>query len=149
MLSVMVALNDHTVENGCLRIMPRSHHLGRVTHGLTGGQAGADAARLEHVLVRYSDEPVLLKAGDALFFHSNLFHASTANTSDGPRWSMISCFNTRSNNPTHEHHHPSYTPHDRWSDKSISDLAGRGIRDGDGTVFMDHDEDDSAKAEGQ
>ena len=38
MLSVMVALNEHTVANGCLHVMPRSHHLGRITHQLTGGQ---------------------------------------------------------------------------------------------------------------
>ena len=149
MVSVLIALNDHTVENGCLRVMPKTHHMGRVTHETTGGQAGADSARLEHIHQRYEDVPVTLSAGDVLFFHCNLFHASTANTSPDPRWSMISCFNARSNDPTHAHHHPCYTPHDRWSDRAIMDLAGVGIEDGDGTVFMDASEDKSSEGEGQ
>eukprot|EP00746_Dinoflagellata_sp_MGD_P000944 gnl/MRDRNA2_/MRDRNA2_101760_c0_seq1.p1 gnl/MRDRNA2_/MRDRNA2_101760_c0~~gnl/MRDRNA2_/MRDRNA2_101760_c0_seq1.p1 ORF type:complete len:328 (-),score=53.05 gnl/MRDRNA2_/MRDRNA2_101760_c0_seq1:167-1150(-) len=149
MLSCMVALNDHTLENGCLRVLQRSHHLGRVTHKLTGDQAGADPMRLPHILSKYSDEPVKLEAGDALFFHSNLFHASAANTSKGPRLSLIVCFNTRSNNPLVEHHHPCYTPHDRWPDTAVRDLQDLGIEYGDGTVFMDPDTDKSAKGEDQ
>ena len=38
-----------------------------------------------------------LKAGDVLFFHSNILHRSEANLSDKPRWSMISCYNRQSN----------------------------------------------------
>jgi len=147
MISCMIALNDHTIENGCLRILPRSHHLGRVTHGNVGGQAGAEPDRLKDILERYDDEPVLLKAGDALFFHANLFHASTANTSDGPRWSMISCFNTRSNNPTREHHHPRYTPHDRWPDSAIRDLQDVNIMPGDGTTWYEQLSDSSVKGD--
>jgi ectoine hydroxylase-related dioxygenase (phytanoyl-CoA dioxygenase family) len=40
---------------------------------------------------------VELKAGDILFFHSNLLHRSEANLSDEARWSMISCYNRASN----------------------------------------------------
>lgn len=147
MISCMVALNDHTVENGCLQILPRSHHLGRVTHGLTGGQAGADPERLTSIVDRYEDEPVLLEAGDALFFHSNLFHASTVNTSDGPRWSIICCYNTRSNEPTREHHHPCYTPHDRWPDSAICDLKDTNISEGDGTVWWVPESDSSVEGD--
>lgn len=38
-----------------------------------------------------------LKAGDVLFFHSNILHRSEANLSDKPRWSMISCYNRQAN----------------------------------------------------
>ena len=40
---------------------------------------------------------VEIKAGDILFFHSNLLHRSEANLSDQARWSMISCYNRASN----------------------------------------------------
>jgi hypothetical protein len=55
--------------------------------------------------VHFEAEP-----GDALFFHSNLMHASSANTSDHPRWSLIMCYNTRKNDPFIESGHPRYTP---------------------------------------
>jgi hypothetical protein len=45
---------------------------------------------MEHVYVE-------IQPGDALFFHSNLLHRSEANTSDKPRWSIISCYNSLSN----------------------------------------------------
>jgi len=40
---------------------------------------------------------VEIEPGDALFFHSNILHRSEANTSDRPRWSIISCYNSLSN----------------------------------------------------
>jgi hypothetical protein len=40
---------------------------------------------------------VEIDPGDALFFHSNILHRSEANTSDKPRWSIISCYNSLSN----------------------------------------------------
>jgi hypothetical protein len=45
---------------------------------------------MEHVYVE-------LEPGDALFFHSNILHRSEGNTSDRPRWSIISCYNSLSN----------------------------------------------------
>jgi len=149
MLSVMTALNEHTVENGCLHVMPRSHHLGRITHALTGGQAGADMERVKLAEAKLGQVPVLLQPGDTLFFHSNLLHASPQNRSDGPRWSIISAYNTRSNDPFREHQHPRYTPLDRWDDASVLQLEGRGIAEGDGTVFMLPEQDTSAAGEGQ
>ena len=74
------------------------------------------------------------------------FHASRRNDSPGPRWSMITAYNARSNNPFREHHHPRYHPLDRWADAALMRLADVGISDGDGTIFMNHDEDRSAKA---
>ena len=149
MLSVMVALNEHTVENGCLHVMPRTHHLGRITHQLTGGQAGADMERVRLAEQQAGQVPVLLQPGDTLFFHCNLLHASPQNRSDGPRWSIITAYNAKSNDPFREHHHPRYTPLDRWHDETLLQLAGQGITEGDGTEFMRAAEDDSAKGEGQ
>ena len=45
----------------------------------------------------------------ALFFHSNLLHASALNASEKPRWALICCYNAASNYPYKSSHHPSYT----------------------------------------
>ena len=47
----------------------------------------------------FGQVPVLLNAGDTLFFHCNLLHASPQNKSDGPRWSIITAYAIRRVNP--------------------------------------------------
>ena len=43
--SAIVAIDRNTRENGAMRILTRSHKLGRLDHGVYGGQAGADPPR--------------------------------------------------------------------------------------------------------
>ena len=92
MLSVMVALNEHTEENGCLHVLRGSHALSCVNHQLTGGQIGADEDRVEHARATFEYVSCLLKPGDTLFFHSDTIHTSMPNESDGHRWSIISAY---------------------------------------------------------
>jgi ectoine hydroxylase len=99
MISCMIALDAATKENGCLKVIVGSHHLGRFDHGKRGNQAGADPERVEAAMkllpVHYCEMP----PGSALFFHCNTFHASEANTSDRPRRAYICCYNALSNAP--------------------------------------------------
>ena len=97
MMSVMVAITDANKENGCLQVIKGSHKLGRVEHGFAGEQNGAAQRYVDLSLKTMDLVYVDLKAGDVLFFHSNLLHRSEANLSDKPRWSMISCYNRASN----------------------------------------------------
>ncbi len=99
MLSVMVAFNRATVENGCLQVIKGSHKLGRVEHGFAGEQVGASQTMVDNCF-KLGMELVYaeLEPGDALFFHANTLHRSEANTSDKPRWSFISAYN-RSGGP--------------------------------------------------
>ena len=97
MMSVMVAITDANKENGCLQVIKGSHKLGRVEHGFAGEQVGAAQRYVDLALKTMDLVYVELKAGDVLFFHSNLLHRSEANLSDKPRWSMISCYNRASN----------------------------------------------------
>lgn len=97
MMSVMVAITDATVENGCLQVIKGSHKMGRVEHGFAGEQVGASQRYVDLALKTMEHVFVELKAGDVLFFHSNILHRSEANLSDKPRWSMISCYNRQSN----------------------------------------------------
>lgn len=99
LISCMVALDPATKANGCLKVIPGSHWLGRFDHGRVGQQSGADqervAAVIERLGVTYCEAP----AGSALFFHGNLFHASEPNLSDKHRRAYICCYNALSNVP--------------------------------------------------
>jgi len=97
LISVMVALTPANKENGCLQVIKGSHKLGRVNHGFSGEQVGADMVMVDNALKTMELVYSELNPGDALFFHSNLLHRSEANLSDHPRWSIISCFSSQSN----------------------------------------------------
>jgi ectoine hydroxylase-related dioxygenase (phytanoyl-CoA dioxygenase family) len=97
LISVMIALTKANKENGCLQVIRGSHKLGRVNHGFSGEQVGADMVMVNNALRTMELVYCELAPGDALIFHSNLLHRSEANLSDHPRWSIISCYNAQSN----------------------------------------------------
>ena len=97
LVSVMIALTEANKANGCLQVIKGSHKMGRVNHGFSGEQVGADMVMVDHALETMEHVYVEIEPGDALFFHSNILHRSEANTSDKPRWSIISCYNSLSN----------------------------------------------------
>ena len=97
LVSIMIALTEANRANGCVQVIKGSHKLGRVNHGFSGEQVGADMVMVNHCLKTMDHVYVELDPGDALFFHSNLLHRSEANLSDNPRWSLISCYNSLSN----------------------------------------------------
>jgi ectoine hydroxylase-related dioxygenase (phytanoyl-CoA dioxygenase family) len=97
LMSVMIALTKANKENGCLQVIRGSHKLGRVNHGFSGEQVGADMVMVNNALLTMDLVYCELEPGDALIFHSNLLHRSEANLSEYPRWSIISCYNAQSN----------------------------------------------------
>ena len=99
MASCLIGIDAATKENGCLQVVPGSHHLGRIDHGVVGNQTGADLERVEKILERMEVVYCELEPGDAFWFHSNVLHRSDANLSDNPRWSLICCYNAARNNP--------------------------------------------------
>jgi ectoine hydroxylase-related dioxygenase (phytanoyl-CoA dioxygenase family) len=123
MASCFIAVDRATRENGCLQVIPGSHHLGRMNHGKVGGQTGADPERVEAVLERLPVEYVEMEPGDALFFHGNLLHRSDQNTSPHPRWSLICCYNTKRNDPYKVSRHPNYSPLELLEDEQFASLA--------------------------
>lgn len=123
--SCLIAIDEATRENGCLQVLKGSHHIGRIDHGQTGDQTGADLERVEVARQRYDLVYVDLKPGSAVFFHSNLLHRSDRNHSDRPRWALICCYNTRGNSPYKPGRHPQYTPLEIWEDDQILPAAER------------------------
>jgi ectoine hydroxylase-related dioxygenase (phytanoyl-CoA dioxygenase family) len=93
----MIALTPANKENGCLQVIRGSHKMGRVNHGFSGEQVGADMVMVDNALKTMELVYAELQPGDALLFHSNLMHRSEANLSEHPRWSLISCYSSQSN----------------------------------------------------
>ena len=123
MASCMLAVDRATKANGCLQVLRGSHKMGRVEHGKTGGQVGADPVRVAAALARLELVYCEMESGDALFFHSNLLHRSDPNTSAEPRWSLICCYNTRHNDPFIENgRHPNYSSLDVWLDARVREF---------------------------
>ena len=80
LVTVSIALNEATVDNGCFNIIPRSHKEGLKQWGLIA------QAQDHEITNRQADQiDVPLKAGSALFFHSLLVHGSGPNKSCSPR----------------------------------------------------------------
>src|SRR5258708_209354 len=123
--SVFLAVDPATRENGCLQVIPYSHHLGRIDHVLTGDQAGADKERVDAILARLPLVHVEMEPSDARFFHPNLLHRSDQNKSEHSRWSMICCYNAARNDPYKKSHHPSYRRLEKWSDDMVQEVGQR------------------------
>ena len=147
LVSAFIAVDAATRENGCLQVIEGSHRCGRIDHQLTGDQAGADPERVEALLQRMKLIYVEMDPGDVLFFHSNLLHRSDQNRSQLPRWSMICCYNARSNDPYIDSHHPRYTPIDRLEDSAIKQIGVKRFGDDASDVaWLDPGRDASAKS---
>ncbi|MBI1903270.1 MAG: phytanoyl-CoA dioxygenase family protein [Planctomycetia bacterium] len=117
--SCWIAIDPSTKENGCLQVLRGSHAIGRIDHGKTGDQTGADLERVEAALNRFERMYVEAQPGDAFFFHCNLLHRSDQNWSENPRWSLICCYNAARNDPYKESRHPRYTPLAKAEDGAI------------------------------
>jgi phytanoyl-CoA hydroxylase len=127
MISVLTAITPATRENGCLQVIKGSHKMGRIEHGVAGGQAGADLERVQEARKRNELVYVEMEPGDTLFFHSNLLHRSDSNRSESARWSLISVYNLISNKPYKGTNTSSYTPIETVPDSSILLAGNKGI----------------------
>lgn len=83
LVTVSIALNDATPENGCFKVIPKSHLWGMQKWGHIAREQDASLTEREDVAKQQMDVP--LSAGSALFFHSLMVHGSGPNTSPNPR----------------------------------------------------------------
>ena len=128
MASCLIAVDRATEENGCLQVLRGSHKIGRVEHGTTGDQMGADMVRVEEAIKRHELVYCELEPGDAVFFHGNLLHCSSKNRSEHPRWSLICCYNTKHNDPyIKDGRHPNYSPLEQWPDERVQDILSGSV----------------------
>jgi len=148
--SVLIALDENTRENGCLKVISGSHKLGRLDHmaheDFTSQvmplddprqaapavkspyeQSGAYPDRIASIQKSLDVVYVELRPGDSVFFHCNLIHSSEENvTKDSPRWSLISCYNGVHNSPDRSIartvDHEAYTPLHKVSDTKLREM---------------------------
>ena len=125
MASCLIAIDRATPENGCLQVIKGSHSMGRIDHGKTGEQTGADIERVNEALKYLEMVPCEMQPGTALFFHCNLLHRSDANRSPNPRWSLICCYNAARNPCQEKANHPSYQQLEKWPDTKIKEVGRR------------------------
>jgi hypothetical protein len=112
--AIWLGLTNATVENGCLRVVPRSHRLGMLSHRSRqthhdlasssmrdrepGSAAGDDhdlsgkSAKLPEGLDAPFD--VVMKAGEMSFHHPLALHGSNPNASAGPRIGLSATYST-------------------------------------------------------
>jgi len=143
MISVMIAITDANKENGCLQVIKGTHKMGRIEHGFAGEQVGAAQHYVDLALKTMPLIYVELKAGDALFFHSNILHRSEANLSDKSRWSVISCYNRSSNIPYNEPSGSSTIPIKVVPDEALMEWDVTGL--GDSANFLEKEKDEALK----
>jgi ectoine hydroxylase len=146
--SAFIAVDPCTKANGCLQVLRNSHHCGRINHILTGDQAGADRERVDELLKRPEQFPLVyveMEPGDALFFHANTLHRSDQNKSENPRWSLICCYNAACNDPYKESHHPRYTPLNVVPDAAILEVGTKRFADSGDVAWLEDRADVSAR----
>jgi ectoine hydroxylase-related dioxygenase (phytanoyl-CoA dioxygenase family) len=145
LISVMVALTEANKGNGCLQVIKGSHKLGRVNHGFAGEQVGADSVFVDNALKTMSLIYCELEPGDGLIFHSNLLHRSEANLSDGPRWSIISCYCSQSNLAYQESSTAWRNPVDIVPDEAVLEWKAESLSNAD---FLKKENDPALKSTG-
>jgi ectoine hydroxylase-related dioxygenase (phytanoyl-CoA dioxygenase family) len=89
MISCWVALDDATVENGCVHMIPGTHR-SLVPHREFGGNQKYGLA--EEDVDSSREVPVELKAGSAMFHHSLTIHRSFPNRSDRGRRGLVTIY---------------------------------------------------------
>ena len=88
-ITVWLALNDSTIANGCVHIVPRSHH------ALLNPESGAGfltPEQIDELLAEHTPVPLELEAGEAVLLHNWLLHSSQDNGTDIPRRAFSVCY---------------------------------------------------------
>src|ERR1044071_2816408 len=143
MISIMIAITEANKANGCLQVIKGTHKMGRVEHGFSGEQVGAAQHYVDLALKTMELVYVEIKAGDALFFHSNILHRSEANLSDNSRWSLISVYNRSSNVPYNEPSQSSTVAIKPVPDEALLEWETGGLDEG--SHFLEKEKDEALK----
>jgi ectoine hydroxylase-related dioxygenase (phytanoyl-CoA dioxygenase family) len=85
-----IALDDATLENGCVHYVPGSHRWGLLPRiSLTKDMDAVKDFLTPEQAAAFRPQPMLVKAGGGLFHHSHMVHGSYANRSEGPRRGVV------------------------------------------------------------
>ena len=108
-ITAWVALDEVTVENGCMYVVPGSHKLGAVYHSeawMVGERK--DMKIPDAAIDRERERPVTLRAGGCSFHHGLIQHRSGANRTRSFRRGLATHYMTARSRWTGEGEQPSY-----------------------------------------
>ncbi len=127
MATCFIAAERSELSNGCLRVLDKSHRLGRVEHESFGpADSGVERDRLTEIMKRHPEVAIELDPGDCVIFHANTIHGSYPNKSALSRIGLLACYNTKRNDPyITDHEHPNYIPQIPLDDRVTADMAHR------------------------
>lgn len=87
-LACTVAIDDATLENGCIRVIPGSHQLGLINHYDKQG-VFTGIVQDHHNFDERTAVALPAKAGSVIFWHSLTLHASHPNRTEKPRRALV------------------------------------------------------------
>ena len=123
--------------------------MGRLDHGLIGGQQGAiDLEKIDEGINGIDNnlelKYVTMNPGDVLFFHCNLLHRSDANESPNSRYALLAAYTTQGNLPYKKHHHEWHKIYPVNNDNIKND----GVKpNSDTSLFMNPEKDNTIKVD--
>lgn len=89
LVSAWIALDDSTIENGCVRYAKGSHKLGILPHGASGVVGNSLGLLADHRVTALEERPVEVRRGSCILHHSLTVHRSEPNRSEKPRRGLI------------------------------------------------------------
>jgi ectoine hydroxylase-related dioxygenase (phytanoyl-CoA dioxygenase family) len=89
MVSAWIALDDSTVENGCVRYVAGSHKLGMLPHAPSGVAGNSLGVMADPRVAALPEHPAEVKRGSCILHHCLTVHRSDANLSASPRRGLI------------------------------------------------------------
>ncbi len=86
-LSAWIAVDDVTVDNGCMQFIPGSHKFGRLAPVPLSTEGASVLKEVEGTDIEVEIEPVVMEmeAGGVTFHHGCTFHYATPNHTSSPR----------------------------------------------------------------
>lgn len=93
-IQIFVALEDHTLENACLKIIPKSHNLGllpyiNIVNSNLEQKCAVEYNSLKQAYEKYGILNCTLKKGEAIFFNHLIIHGSQSNNSPFTRRALV------------------------------------------------------------
>ena len=87
-ITIWLALDNATSENGCIQVLAGSHHL----YSDDNATLLLDEEQTEEVLGEHTPETLECSAGHAILLHNRLLHTSDVNPTSDPRRAFSVCY---------------------------------------------------------
>ncbi|NEO56282.1 MAG: phytanoyl-CoA dioxygenase family protein [Okeania sp. SIO3B5] len=116
-----IAVTTNTRENGCVKVVKKSHLMGRVDTAYVGEARLCKPERMEKILERLEVVYCELNPGDAVWAHANTIHASEGNYTNQARITLSVHHNAVWNEPYKIEglEHRKYIPLQKLPDSTI------------------------------